>query len=139
VGIGAGAVVTAAAIAAMVMSTGPTLGGTGILTLDQLGTVDIPTTTPSSATLAMHDNGCFYLSLEERTAWAVWPAGTTRDADQLVLPDGTRLGDGDPLNGSVALVRKLDVDALVGDGGPAGLAQLCVGEDGDVALLTNIS
>ncbi|MDM4764240.1 hypothetical protein QT381_14620 [Galbitalea sp. SE-J8] len=152
VGIGAGALVTAGIIVAIVTSPGTTLGGTGILTVDQLASASASpapsaSNAPSAVAPALHTatvhqqkNGCFDVALDDgTTAWAVWPSGTTQDADHVVLADGERLGDGDALGGPWRVTTKSDVPALVGGGGPASLAEFCVGEDGPVAILDAVT
>ncbi|MFT4123184.1 MAG: hypothetical protein QM635_05055 [Microbacteriaceae bacterium] len=146
-GIGAGALVTVGVIVAIVASPGARVEGTTLLTVDQLATASpsasasAMTSTPAgtlSGTVAVHDDGCIDLVVDGESAWAVWPTGTSQDGDVVVLPDGRRLGDGDGVTGTIALIAKADVAALAGDSGAAALAEFCVGDDGPLALVSSL-
>lgn len=139
VGIGAGALVTAGVIVAIVTSSATTVSGTTILTLDQLGDTDFPTVGSQPTTLQLGSDGCFDVSTSAGTGWAIWPEGTTQDGDHIVLLDGTRLGDGDAFTSDSAIVTKAKVPALVGSSGPASIAQFCAGTDGPVTILASAS
>lgn len=61
--------------------------------------------------LAVESNGCFTWRSDDDAdgAWLVWPDDASQDADVVVLGDGRRLTDGDPVAGSAVLVTLADL------------------------------
>lgn len=50
------------------------------------------------------DNGCFLLRLDGVSRVVIWPKDATSGGDAVVLADGTRLQDGDRVQGTGALL-----------------------------------
>lgn len=137
IGIVAGALATAVIIVVIFTSSGSSISGSGILTVDELGDVDA-TAAARTATLERRSNGCLELEFPDgSTAWPVWPTGTTRDGEDVVA-GSSRFAAGDTVTGDIATVKKSAVDALSGDSGPASLAEFCAGDDGTIAIVSSL-
>jgi hypothetical protein len=85
------------------------LGGFGLPVRSGVGAVDAPQQELAGA-LHVESNGCF--TWDDGSAsrpWVVWPDGAEHAGDQVVLPDGTAVGAGDPLVGTGG---RVDADAF---------------------------
>ena len=118
-----GAAVRCAALAASGVLALPALAGCGLGTGDDetLGGFGLPVVPEEgvpgargevTGVLRVERNGCFTLEYEDGARpWVIWPRTARHDGAEVVLGDGTAVGDGTRLVGSGA---RLGADALPG-------------------------
>ena len=138
IGIVLGALATVGLIVAMfVSSTTTTSVGLGLPTMSLVGdTSVVPVETPTTGTLAVAANGCFYVDYETSASFAIWPDGYTQDDTEVVGPDGEILGAGAELTGEFTVVDKATLDAT---GSLEASIDYCTPDEDTVILLTVIT
>ncbi|MBX3195292.1 MAG: hypothetical protein KF727_09380 [Microbacteriaceae bacterium] len=95
------ALVAVAVVTVIVTQQQPddTEGGMGIPT-ENLIARPYEDPVPIGGELHVASNGCFHLRTADEQLFVVWPDGYRQDADVVVAPDGTRIGEGQPVAGT---------------------------------------
>jgi hypothetical protein len=138
------------AILAMVIAGGALAFGIARGVADSEAGLGIPTenlversptgAAPITGSVHVAGNGCFHLDADDGARYfIVWPEGFRQDSAEVVAPDGTRYGDGDPLS-ATGWIRDADEVVAAADG-PDGymgaIVGFCADEQQVAVLLTH--
>lgn len=106
-------------------------------TVDALTTYD-DNTVSANVALEKADNRCIFATVNDTTAFTIWPSGTTQDAfGNVVLTDDNKYGIGAMFIGTVILTDRKTVAAASG-GTLERMITFCQGDADEIAIIVSV-